>query len=442
MLLDLPPEIFNQIINEKSHIRTLKNLAEASKALHRHLLPLLHRDFRISFRNNDVTQIHIPGFVKTYFKEDGTKDIVNCLKFAKNVEIGRRHQLAATTISGLCQYVQIPVGAGLMIETEIRTKADQIHWDNMVRTGRQIISALLYIPKNSLEKFSWNISLCEPPDIFGSAGYLLTHQSRHIKAIELNGNSYCRCHSPPEVLSELKHLRHLSWVVHPWNAESNRLMNGLYHSIESLELSSFSQEPMYMLLSRQPLYFLFDQSARWLRLRSLSLNYLWFGPFVHDMGLLTVIGQLRSLKLLHCAYTLFFLEEVVKQNIVVRLKSFEIGLSEMAELVVFRGDAQTTPQKVLEDFLLSFDGLEELYIWGLIQRPGSPRVTLENGILNHKSTLRRLVHHWRALVDDESNTHTWICEHPLRWHKCADMVLQNLNLVCFGFTMVPYLLVC
>ncbi|PGH01978.1 hypothetical protein GX51_04910 [Blastomyces parvus] len=431
MLLELPPEIFNLVISEINHLRTLKDLSQVSKALHRHLLPFLYRDFKISVKDsNDLTQLHIPPFVKTYFKEDGTRDIVNCLSFVRNVEISPTISLQGHS----CFENLIP---HLFVRNVPSNQMEAEEHNNTVELiGKKALSVLLYIPKDSLQSFSWKLGFCEPPELLGPSGYLSQYQ-RRITSLSLFDDADCKLFPKSLTFTHFKHLRHLSWKGRVSEYHYLPALDANSDSLVSLELVFTNPSPFALLrdLSGPCTGYSHSRFAvTYLpKLRSLSLNNAWLQWDYLDLADAPFLEQLDSLKLLHCKRTLSFFERVMQLNRTIRLKSFELAVNDSDD-----GAIRPLHRGVIEDFLMSFEGLEELYLWDLIYQHNC-EPSLVNGILHHKSTLRRLVHHWRGFVTLPS-INFWFCEYPLPWHDCADLVFQNISLECFGFTLMPSVL--
>ncbi|KLJ07936.1 hypothetical protein EMPG_16593 [Blastomyces silverae] len=429
MLLQLPPEIFNLVISEINHLRTLKNLSQVSKALHRHLLAFLYHDFKISVKDNDLTQLHIPPFVKTYFKEDGTRDIVNCLSFVRNIELSPTVSLPGHTCFEKLQphfwAREVPYN-GVTAEE---------HENTIELIGKKALPVLLYIPKDSLQSFSWKLGFCEPSELLGPSGYLSQYQ-RRITSLSLFDDPICNHFPKSLTFKHFRHLRHLSW--------KGRVRE--YHYVPVLDANSDS-------LVSLELVFVKPCSYSWSygnhgpgagysrfavvclpKLRSLSLNNAWLQWGYQNLADAPFLEQLDSLKLLHCRRSLCFLERVIQLNRTMRLKSFELAINDLDDV----GQPRPLHRRVIDDFLMSFEGLEELYLWDLIHKHNR-EPSLVNGILHHKSTLRRLIHHWRGFITLPSSEF-WFCEYPLPWHDSADLVFQNTSLECFGFTLMPSVL--
>lgn len=96
-------------------------------------------------------------------------------------------------------------------------------------------------------------------------------------------------------------------------------------------------------------------------------------------------------------------------------------------------------EKELFSFLKKFQGLRDLYL--LI--PGAVEwASIGQGILNHKSTLRRLVMHERIFEVDGD-----VCDGEIIWGKEVESIAGEWNLQCLGTSnkidfLVSPILVC
>jgi hypothetical protein len=117
-------------------------------------------------------------------------------------------------------------------------------------------------------------------------------------------------------------------------------------------------------------------------IRELSLTDV---PIVPAMASAVNFDTLRSLTLLRCLGWDTFLTRATELNLPIRLKAFELHIID------------ATPhdwgRPVVEDFLISFKGLEHFFI----DEPGQER-TLEfwDEVTHHQPTLKRFVHHQRT----------------------------------------------
>lgn len=98
---------------------------------------------------------------------------------------------------------------------------------------------------------------------------------------------------------------------------------------------------------------------------------------------------LRTLKLRNVEKWDTLLENAVRQRLPIGLKTLEIQVKP--------GPLSSGADEVLSNFLAAFEGLEELYVG--LQGP-LPASLLWPGVINHRETLKRFVHHLRTVDHD------------------------------------------
>lgn len=113
------------------------------------------------------------------------------------------------------------------------------------------------------------------------------------------------------------------------------------------------------------------------------------------------IGGLRALRLRNCGGWDIFLKDIVRLCLPIGLKALEI----LAKPGMLSCDAD----EVLSKFLAAFDGLEELYV---CLKGHLPTNLVWPGVINHRATLKRFVHHLR-MVDFNSEFNQEIDEADL-----------------------------
>ncbi|KAK2782914.1 hypothetical protein FQN52_000554 [Onygenales sp. PD_12] len=431
MLLSLPSEIFDMIIEEVNHVQGIRNLCLVSKALHRLMLPFLYRKFTISCSSSieDGWKLHTPIFVKTYFKEDGTMHVFNSLKFTKDFEV-------VTT-----DFCDLPHGKYCPRELLPLDHLDpgcEMPTDDTPYSKKSIINNILaimrYLPKDSLRSFSWDLGCSVPPEVLGNWGYIVEIQSRITSLSLFDQGRWCPTHSaPPAGLFQLKHLRHFSWIgadiFDKYNADLlGAIMNADFSNLESLTLA-FS----FKCLSvgrRDSLVFPQPNIAMSLpKLRFLSLQYIDLGPICNELATPTFISGLRTLKLTSCAGSLLLLDTAIRLNYAINIRSFTLA-------VHCKGDMEGQPRDVVERFLVSFEGLEELHIHIAPDKPSHIVPAVCNAFLHHKETLRRLsYYHTDGLDIENDDIHYRLPCYHLVGTICKELRLQN-----FGFSLLPGIL--
>lgn len=111
--------------------------------------------------------------------------------------------------------------------------------------------------------------------------------------------------------------------------------------------------------------------------------------FTADAVTLFDFSVLRTLKLRNVEKWDTFLEGAVRQGLPIGLKTLEIQAEP--------GPLSSGADEVLSSFLAAFEGLEELYVG--LQGP-LPANLLWPGVINHRATLKRFMHHLRTLDHD------------------------------------------
>lgn len=139
------------------------------------------------------------------------------------------------------------------------------------------------------------------------------------------------------------------------------------------------------------------------------------------------IGVLQTLRLRNCGGWDVFLKDIVRLCLPIGLKTLEI----LAKPGMLTCDAD----EVLSKFLAAFNGLEELYV--CLQGP-LPTNLVWPGVINHRATLKRFVHHLR-MVDLDSEFNQEIDEADLGLNV-GDAFLESLDkiqLEAMGLSIGP-----
>jgi hypothetical protein len=177
-------------------------------------------------------------------------------------------------------------------------------------------------------------------------------------------------------------------------------------------------------------------------LKNLFLSSVSFGAAVPEMIYAFNLSNLKTLTLRNCPYSLELLKGIVKNAHSLRLKSFElvIGLEcRCFELEVAQ------QYDIVARVLKSFSGLEDLSLMleDLHYRLTPPRdwdATLVEGVLNHYSTLKRLVIHTGpsylglgGYIEEGDD--------DIPWSEQRDDLYRSGTLNCIGTTGLPSKLV-
>ncbi|KKZ61360.1 hypothetical protein EMCG_04005 [[Emmonsia] crescens] len=267
--------------------------------------------------------------------------------------------------------------------------------------GADILEIFSRLKENRLRRFSWQLGTCIPICVFGPSGYMTTHQLL-LEDISLITDGTCtRARGCLSELRRFRRLKRFSWkginMKHDCDALNNLLRSNC-RNLKAIELHFVRKEGheeqdnatskfTSLVLKSAP-----DSLLRFESLRSLSLCHISFRSAYEELAFALNFSQLLSLKLIHCAFVVPFIEAVVDSNKEIKLKTFEI---------VFRGKSDVKLKNgghPLQKFLTSFVGLEELNI-SLQNAP----IPFLGAIIHHKLTLRSLIQHERYIVRDNSS---------------------------------------
>ncbi|PGH28185.1 hypothetical protein AJ80_00075 [Polytolypa hystricis UAMH7299] len=283
--------------------------------------------------------------------------------------------------------------------------------DNFGLFANNILSLLERIEDDGLQSFAWDLGSCVPEKILGPDGYLARKQSK-LESIRLITDGTCFTNEII-ILETFQHLKRLSWIDIRLECHFDSLRNTLQQispQLEELELDlvkwSAVEESAPFVDEALVNYFLMGitpevQTRIFPALRKLSLSSVSLRPMEKEFLSALNRPQLCSLKLRLCDDWEAFLEHAIDSKQQVNLKSLEIHSAPDYDLdydLAF----ELEEDHILPIFLNSFDGLEELFIHGT-----APLAVpdLWRAALHHKSTLRKFVHHRRAINNDDNSRH-------------------------------------
>lgn len=217
---------------------------------------------------------------------------------------------------------------------------------------------------------------CDEVDLYPEAGGL--YIPTDLKRLSWRGPAPLFITSLSEMIAKnaetLQHLEVdlLSWdrVSQDMRAEHDDGPHGLVHSI------GFWQAPEGKI-----------SGPTYPALQTLCLAEI---PLTADAVTLFDFNVLRTLKLRNCEKWDILLDKAVQLGLPIGLKTLELRVKP--------GKLDSNSDEVLSKFLTAFNGLEELYV--CLQGP-LPTNLLWAGVINHRATLKRFVHHLRHLIPDE-----------------------------------------
>jgi hypothetical protein len=164
-------------------------------------------------------------------------------------------------------------------------------------------------------------------------------------------------------------------------------------------------------------------------LKTLSLSAVPFVEAEIEMIYAFNIGNLTTLKLINCHACLGVLDHLVQMNQGSTLKSFELVID-----TICLGSNNMGPEeqvKSIHTFLDSFSGLEDIFL--MLWASWNP---IFRAILNHATTLKRLVIHERGHDEDASTDDNLDGEIP--WTREVSELISKTTLTCLG-TTIPLL---
>ncbi|RFU79798.1 aaa family atpase [Trichoderma arundinaceum] len=368
MLSRLPPAVLDRVI-KKLRKRDLKALSRVSKHLHAVVAGALWQSITIKPRSED--ELH--------------RMVVAALAQIP-LDYARRLQFCAG------------------VQRVTADRCPHAHEDEFLSDSDD--------EEESDSEYHWDLGTCISSEILGIGGIIPLRQPL-IRSLSLTTDSTCRFFYDREYnidLSPFRQLRCLRWRAPQADnlaAVSDAIRNNSSH-LQKLELDFVKWSNLHQNLG----YFSDEEDEEGItaqnyfaravlrldkhspcpllpEIRVLSLTQV---PLVASMANAINFSTLASLTLRMCFGWDDFLERAVQLNVSPKLKSLEIQDSESVSSEFW--------DKILEDFLATFEGLEELFIY----QPG-PTSTLHlwECISNHHASLKRLVHHQRIINTDEAS---------------------------------------
>ena len=223
-------------------------------------------------------------------------------------------------------------------------------------------------------------------------------------------------------------LRKISWRGHR-NAKSQalgKILRASAHLLEQAEIGYVAPHSLRWFLVTHDNYFVYkhlkpdEQCVFFSSLRKLSLSGITFVHGMNDILFAFNFSQLRSLKLRDCLGTNELLKALASSSQALRLISFELNFTG-----IYIEQRDLMP---LVRFLLSFEGLKDLYILF----PAHAHLIEEywHSITHHMSTLERVVHHLGTTDNPE-----YVPSGD--GHGLVGALLARANLECLGICFLP-----
>ena len=308
----------------------------------------------------------------------------------------------------------------------------------------------------------WDLTTCVPPAIVKA---LAEH---HPRLTSLGLTTDCICPGPPGAepgvvnLAPFQNLKRISWKgLPPYNAcQLREAIRRNQHHLEELELdlhNIYSGSPLHPhrlgglasahflpedkrfrddILSMRP-YRSLEPAFPALRTLRLRVTPLDLNNTSNAFCRVINFAALESLTLCHCSGWESFLR-VVRKSMVgksIKLRTLEVKCNEYNQGAGIREVSQ---------LLCSFRGLVDLFV-SVTNRLGSPNPGPRPwyALQHHRTTLKRLVIHWRAYHSTEREPRHVYDSHVL---GLSDMhptyePLAGLDLECLGLCCDPYILV-
>ncbi|KAH6845437.1 hypothetical protein B0I37DRAFT_380127 [Chaetomium sp. MPI-CAGE-AT-0009] len=261
-------------------------------------------------------------------------------------------------------------------------------------------SALERFRDSHLQTFSWGLGACVPSGVLGPRGFV-TLRNPSLRSLSLITEAYCThkldagwCSVD---LSSFSELQSLCWIA-PNGPALDTLSSAIQRNSKRLQrleldfvcweelqdyLNSRSKEEIqqqdwcanFFGLTTQPSRLIFPA------IRELSFTDL---PLVADMACAVNFNTLTSLTLRRCLGWDGFLARATELKVPIRLRTFEMHIIDRTS----DGWGRT----VIEDFLNSCEGLEDLFI----DEPGQGKtLSFWDNVAHRQPTLKKFVYHQR-----------------------------------------------
>ena len=159
-------------------------------------------------------------------------------------------------------------------------------------------------------------------------------------------------------------------------------------------------------------------------LETLLLVGVNFAPFASEFGHSFNMLNLSTLQLRNCPSSPELLGALIEQGVTLKLKSFELVIDwDCLHSYTYRVYDEQALTEVVVRFLASFQGLEDVFL--LLTKPLEWHL-IANSIVNHQSTLKRLVLHDRDRPKND------VVDGDIPWQNSGEFLSHNIRLSCFG----------
>ncbi|OCL11969.1 hypothetical protein AOQ84DRAFT_373498 [Glonium stellatum] len=437
MLLELSTELLLEIVRKITNKADISRLCQVSKRLCQVSLPLLYESLTFS-----ATELSLESLVST-----AEKIPLIHLKYTKDISIRAPFR---TRLWNRCLHRDDP---RLSDEAVLRRVVNDVE-DDEVSDRNPFFRAMMVLDvlfcclaENKLRSFSWDLGTCIPEELLWGDDSLLKRQTR-IENVSLITDGACGTNIETQYfvdLAPLTHIRSLSWRglnrYDDFDAVRKCLkLNGNGIKVLSLDLIDWDKAEHtwfedYRSRVRGPIsipdnFFTRkvlevtpgEKTALLPSLEVLSVCALSFQSAVKEMTCSFNMRKLHTLKLWNCAHSLDLLLAIIENETeTVKYKSFELVID--SHIIWDQGD-HTDAAVPVATFLSAFQGLEDLY---LMLPQSSDWDTIVQGILCHKSTLRRL-----TIDDQNAGEGTLACQIDF------NQLFQDTYLRCIGMSAPVY----
>jgi hypothetical protein len=158
-------------------------------------------------------------------------------------------------------------------------------------------------------------------------------------------------------------------------------------------------------------------------LEALQLTGVAFSPFEKELSHSFNTMNLTTLQLRNCPASFELLGAILEQGITMKVKSFELAID--WECLHHYQDFVGGQEDVVYRFLDYFQGLEDLFL--LLTQP-IEWYLVANSIVNHQTTLKRLVVHERKSPEGGAIS----VDGGIPWDNSGELLFHESKLRCFG----------
>ena len=405
-LQDLPTELLEFIIDHLPSRKDRRSLWKVSKSFRELLASRVFETLTIRAKERALLQLD-----KRPYNVLNAADPLGCLKLVKHLHLKALfHEQLDTVVNDRCPHAELHGRFLVNRLTRLQPNDTVVRMPKFIRLSTQL-------QENSLLSFSWDLGMCIPGHVLGREGYL-TRKQTTIESLSLITAGIHEWYLgalavEPVVLSNFPQLRKFSWKRLHTTEELDSLRDlfaSNYRILEDLELDFISWSDVVIDGVGQPGSILDPDlpsftdrimphystgKIKTLRsLKRLALSAFEFEDTTRGITQAFNIPNLQVLKLHNCAGILTFLLTIVSAGLIMRLKSLELIIADVA---VEHDGILESP---LINFLQSFEGLEEIYLMLRAEsfRPKHWPSYYWNAILHHKSSLKRLIYHERRPI--------------------------------------------